>query len=95
MLFEEYCKNSNQFTQKEDMFWSENSLSCLKSAVHLPLPPELVKPMTIPGTKQMSVSQDHGAHSVVALWDCRIPTSGKHKVVDQELIVEQDKACDQ
>ena len=70
------------------MFWSENSLSCLKSAVHLPLPPELVKPVTIPGTEQVSVGQDHGAY-VAAWWDCRVPTGGEHKVVDKELIVEQ------
>ena len=77
------------------MFWSENSLSCLKSAVHLPLPPELVKPVTIPGAKKMCVSQDHGAHGVVAWWDCRVPTGREDKVVDQELIVEQGQACDQ
>ena len=70
------------------MFRSENSLSCLKSTVHLPLSPKLVKPVTIPGTEQMSVSQDHGAQ-VATLWNCRIPAAGEDKAVDKELIKEQ------
>ena len=78
------------FTEKENMFWREESLSCLKSSVHLPLAPELVRPVTQSGAQEVSVRHRHhrdtGDHwpRGLGVW-----AREEDEVVDQELVIQQ------
>ena len=70
------------------MLRGENSLSCLECSVHLPLPPELVKPVAIPGAKQVSVCKYHGTDAGPRGRLLGVGAAGEHHVVDEKLIAE-------
>ena len=56
--------------------------------MHLPLPPELVKPVAIPGAKQVSVCKYHGTDAGPRGRVLGVGAAGEHHVVDKKLIAE-------
>ena len=70
----------------------EESLSCLEGPVHLPLSPQLVSPVTQPGSQEVSVGQDHDGDGGVRVHGWGIPAEEEDQVVHQELVVQQPQA---
>lgn len=70
----------------------EESLSGLECSVHLPLSPQLISPVTQPGTQQVGVSQDHHRGLRWGVEGRGIRAHTQDEVVHQELVVHQPNA---
>ena len=59
--------------------------------MHLPLSPQLIRPVTQPGAQEVSVGEDHDGGVVGGVKGWGVLAEEQDQVVHQELVVDQPK----